>query len=116
MHPTKLLYHLYPGPLKLATNKSLRFRLLTKCWYLLIFVLSTPFYAQNTNFDFHKIPIEENGVPFNQFVAIAQDEEGFLWLSTYNELLKFNGYEVKVYRHNPADTSSLADNNVEKLF
>jgi len=46
----------------------------------------------------------------------VQDQEGFLWLSTNKELLKFDGYEVEIYRHDPEDTTSLADNNIGKLF
>jgi len=46
----------------------------------------------------------------------VQDQEGFLWLSTNQELLKFDGYEVEIYRHDPEDSTSLTGNHVGKLF
>ncbi|HMP25927.1 MAG TPA: two-component regulator propeller domain-containing protein [Saprospiraceae bacterium] len=72
--------------------------------------------AQSPAGGFTKIPIEVNGIPFNQFVAIVQDSEGFLWLSTGEELLKYDGYEAKVYRNNPKDPTSLDHNNVRTLY
>jgi|GEM_PF-5744040 len=72
--------------------------------------------AQTLTEGFKKIPIDVNGIPFNQFVAIVQDREGFLWLSTGEELLKYDGYEAKVYRNNPKDSTSLGHPYVRKLY
>ena len=33
----------------------------------------------------------ENGLPQNSVAAIAQDRDGFLWLTTYNGLVRFDG-------------------------
>lgn len=98
------------------TSKNDIFRLFFQFGFLLVFLLPSLLGAQVNVEDFKKIPIEDNGVPFNQFVAIVQDKEGFLWLSTYDELLRYDGYNVKIYKNNAADPSSLADNQVEKLF
>lgn len=46
-------------------------------------------FAQGQEFGFQKVPIEVNGIPFTQFISIIQDQEGFLWLSTGQELLKY---------------------------
>jgi signal transduction histidine kinase/ligand-binding sensor domain-containing protein/CheY-like chemotaxis protein/AraC-like DNA-binding protein len=84
----------------------------------LLFLLCLParLAAQSFPEGFKKVPIEVNGISFNEFRAVVQDREGFLWLSTGNELLKYDGYEAKVFRHNPNDATSLGDPYVRKLY
>lgn len=72
-------------------------------------------FAQGQEFGFQKVPIEVNGIPFTQFISIIQDQEGFLWLSTGQELLKYDGYEVEIYKHNPEDSTSLGGQDVVKM-
>lgn len=83
---------------------------------LAFLVLPFRSFSQDQELGFKKISIEQNGIPFNQFAAIIQDREGFLWLSTREELLKYDGYEAKVYKNNPEDSTSLGNNNVRKLY
>ncbi|HWV31085.1 MAG TPA: two-component regulator propeller domain-containing protein, partial [Dyadobacter sp.] len=33
----------------------------------------------------------ENGLPQNSVATIAQDRDGFIWLTTYNGLVRFDG-------------------------
>lgn len=49
----------------------------------------------------------ENGLPHNKVREIAQDQNGFLWIATWDGLSRYNGYEFRNYCHNPQDTSSL---------
>jgi hypothetical protein len=35
---------------------------------------------------------------------------GFMWFGTSEGLNRFDGYDVKAYRHNPADSTSISDN------
>ena len=50
----------------------------------------------------------ENGIPHNHVRAIAQDQQGFLWIATWDGLSRYDGYEFKNYYHNPADSNSIA--------
>ena len=91
-------------------------RFATKFSLLSLLCLPTHLAAQSPTEGFKKIPIEVNGIPINHCGAIAQDREGFLWLSAGEELLKYDGYEAKVYQNNPKDATSLAHNDVSELY
>ena len=47
--------------------------------------------------------------------CIAQDNEGFLWISTYGGILRFDGEEFMLMDNDPNDPSSLSDNTVREL-
>ena len=47
--------------------------------------------------------------------CIAQDNEGFLWISTYDGILRFDGEEFMLMDNDPNDPSSLSDNTVREL-
>ncbi|MBK9096987.1 MAG: response regulator [bacterium] len=51
----------------------------------------------------------EDGLSQNQVQYITQDSKGFIWIGTQNGLNRFDGYNFKVYRHNPKDLNSLSD-------
>jgi len=56
------------------------------------------------------------GLSSNSQKCVAQDEDGFIWVGTVDGLNRFDGYTFKVYRNNPADTSSLRSNLVNCLY
>jgi len=47
---------------------------------------------------------------------ILQDSRGFLWVGTEDGLNRFDGYECKVYRHDPEDSTSLLKNRIRAIF
>lgn len=47
---------------------------------------------------------------------ILQDRQGFLWLCTQDGLNRYDGYEFKIYRNTPGDTTSLTSNFVWKTL
>lgn len=47
--------------------------------------------------------------------CIAQDSEGYLWISTYGGILRYDGAEFVLMSHNPNDPSSLSDNTVREI-
>jgi len=47
---------------------------------------------------------------------ITQDNEGFMWFATQGGLNRYDGYDFKLYKNNPADSTSLPDDNVMSLL
>ena len=64
---------------------------------------------------FRRIAIPDD-VPAHLCSAIAQDRSGLLWFGTQGGLVRYDGYELRVYRSNPADASTLAGNYVRALL
>ncbi len=58
----------------------------------------------------------ENGLSQNSIWAITQDVFGFIWFGSDEGLNQYDGYAVKVYRHDPDDTNSLSHNAVTALY
>lgn len=64
---------------------------------------------------FQRLAIPED-VPAHLCSAIAQDARGFLWFGTQRGLVRYDGYEYRVFRANPADPKSLGGNYVRALL
>lgn len=47
--------------------------------------------------------------------CMTQDNNGYLWISTYGGILRYDGSEFVLMTHNPDDPSSLSDNTVREL-
>jgi ligand-binding sensor domain-containing protein/serine phosphatase RsbU (regulator of sigma subunit) len=52
----------------------------------------------------------KDGLSQGSVNCILQDSQGFMWFGTQDGLNKYDGYSVKVFKHNPADPTSLNDN------
>jgi diguanylate cyclase (GGDEF)-like protein len=55
-------------------------------------------------------------VPAHLCSAIAQDARGFLWFGTQGGLVRYDGYDWRVFRANASDPSALAGNYVRALL
>jgi hypothetical protein len=64
---------------------------------------------------FRRLTIPDD-VPAHLCSAIVQDARGFLWFGTQGGLVRYDGYEWRVFRVNPADPSTLAGNYVRALL
>ena len=49
----------------------------------------------------------DQGLPHNHIRGLAQDQNGFLWVGTWDGVSRWNGYEYRNYYNNPSDTTSL---------
>jgi len=45
----------------------------------------------------------------------VQDKKGFVWAASYDGLNRFDGQNIKVYRHNPDDENSISSSRIIKL-
>jgi signal transduction histidine kinase/ligand-binding sensor domain-containing protein len=57
----------------------------------------------------------DTGLSNNSVYSVCQDAEGFLWIGTADGLNRYDGVEVVVFRHDPSDSASIADNAIRSL-
>ena len=82
------------------------------CLILLMIFPIVLIYSQTEQYKFRHIT-SEDGLPSNYTGTIMKDSEGFIWISTNAGLCRYDGYDIKVYQNNPADSTSLSHNNVK---
>ncbi len=58
-----------------------------------------------TEVRFNHLSLEE-GLSQSTVTAILQDSQGFIWIGTLNGLDRFDGYDVTIFKHDPADPAS----------
>jgi len=79
-------------------------------WILLVFNDILP---QN-HIAFKHLTINE-GLSSTSVTCIIQDKKGFMWFGTQDGLNRYDGYNFKVFKNNPTDTTSLTDNFIYSL-
>ena len=77
--------------------------------FVLVFLTSTSFSQNNTSFE--KFSTEQ-GLSQNSIMRILQDSRGFLWICTINGLNRYDGYQFKIFRNIPGDSTSLSNNKI----
>lgn len=50
------------------------------------------------------------------YTDITLDDDGFVWAGTDNGLLRYDGANIKSYRHDTNDSTTISDNRILKLF
>ncbi|MBK8807933.1 MAG: response regulator [Bacteroidales bacterium] len=85
--------------------------------YVILFILamSLSSIAQRELLNFSQYNVN-NGLSENIINCINQDKQGFIWIGTQNGLNRFDGYEFKVFKHNPLDENTLRNNNIKALL
>lgn len=83
---------------------------------LLIAFSSLAFSQTNIGFPylFESVNVSD-GLSHNTVTSFAQDQEGFIWIGTYDGLNRYDGQSVKVFKNDPQDRTSLANNSVWAL-
>ncbi len=81
--------------------------------WLLITRLSV--FAQPDYIRFDRIGLED-GLSQSTVNAIVQDAQGFMWFGTQDGLNRYDGYSIKVFKHDPNDPNSISDNTVWSLM
>lgn len=57
-----------------------------------------------------------DGLSNNEINAIFKDSEGYIWIGSASGLNRYDGNDIRVFRHNPGDTTSIFNNYVEEVF
>ena len=56
-----------------------------------------------------------DGLSDNKINTILKDRDGFVWIATVSGLNRYDGYNIKIYRNDPADSTSITDNYVDDI-
>ena len=81
---------------------------------LLQLIVAFPSAGQKNNY-YRKTFTIRDGLPNDNVKWITQDQSGFLWIGTWDGLVRYDGSEFKVYRHDPNDSTSLGYFEVSKI-
>ncbi|MCD6067069.1 MAG: rsbU 6 [Bacteroidetes bacterium] len=80
---------------------------------LLLFCSISRLHAQTIKF--RSIGTDQ-GLSVGFVQCVIQDSKGFMWFGTQDGLNKYDGYEMKVFRNNPKDKSSLSNNDILTIY
>ncbi len=100
-------------------KNELLYKHINRILFLNIFLFSA-FFSQPTfifaqeNFVFENFSIPQ-GLSNPTINTIIEDKYGFLWLGTNDGLSRYDGYEFKVYKNNPSDSTSLPGNSIRTI-
>jgi len=81
--------------------------------FLLIFIGTSR--AQLPDIKFDHIGVKE-GLPENQVKALKQDSYGYLWMGTQNGVVRYDGYNYKVYQLGSPRLNKLALTSINSIF
>lgn len=71
-------------------------------------------YATTKEVRFDHISLEQ-GLSQSVILDMLQDSQGFMWFATQDGLNRYDGYEFKVFKYNPANLNSLSTDFVNAL-
>lgn len=81
--------------------------------FLLTFAMSAAA-AEVPHIEFSHLSVED-GLSQNTAMSIIQDEYGFMWFGTEDGLNRYDGYQFKVFKNIPGDSTSLHNNFITAL-
>ena len=84
---------------------------LSTLWLILLLALK----ASGQSYDFRHYQVEQ-GLSYNTVFTILQDSKGFMWFATKDGLNRFDGYNFKIFRHDPLDSSSIGSNVTISIY
>jgi two-component sensor histidine kinase/ligand-binding sensor domain-containing protein len=80
-----------------------------------ILLLFVDLHAQKNNTEFTNLT-SDDGLPSNAITKIIQDDRGFLWLGTYNGLVRYDGYNFKIFLPEKDNPNSISSHSVRSLY
>jgi signal transduction histidine kinase/streptogramin lyase len=83
-------------------------------WTILISLIASLGFAQPKKIAFEKYNVAE-GLPEEFAISLIQDDKGFIWAATQNGLVKYDGYQFKVYKYT-SDENQTTNLQVRNLF
>ncbi|MEO5984122.1 MAG: two-component regulator propeller domain-containing protein, partial [Ferruginibacter sp.] len=86
-----------------------------KILFLFLWLTSHHAYSQIRELRFDRLTVED-GLPENYVVCSMQDKYGYIWFGTQNGLVRYDGYQVKVYNLQTADKKERIYRSITTLF
>ncbi|MCD4730400.1 MAG: hypothetical protein K8R74_07360, partial [Bacteroidales bacterium] len=80
-------------------------------FWLLSLLVIIPFsisYAQTEQYNFRHLTTDD-GLPSNYTWGVMQDSRGFMWFTTRAGLCRYDGYNVKAFQYDPADSTTISE-------
>lgn len=84
------------------------------CIFGLMFMASWIQLFGGTPYNFGHIDYR-NDLSHNHVQCFAEDNNGFLWIGTRSGLNRYDGYNFKIFKHNPDDSTSIPSNVVQSI-
>jgi signal transduction histidine kinase/ligand-binding sensor domain-containing protein len=81
---------------------------------LLLSIFSAGWAIAQTNYQFTRYT-QEDGLVSSSVTEIVKDKTGFLWLMSENGLMRFDGYEFKIFRPNSNEDGNLPASNFYEM-
>jgi ligand-binding sensor domain-containing protein/signal transduction histidine kinase len=85
------------------------------CLIHLVLLLTGRAISQTNTLRFDHITTEQ-GLSQDIVVTIVQDRHGFMWFATEDGLNRYDGYSMKVYKHNPRDSTSVPSDMTMAMY
>ncbi|MCS7004442.1 MAG: SpoIIE family protein phosphatase [Cytophagales bacterium] len=79
------------------------------------YCLSTLGWAQFNRLRFGHVGVED-GLSQGSVYAIMQDSYGYLWIGTKDGLNRYDGYNIKRFKHDQFDSTSIAGNWIRAIY
>ena len=77
----------------------MKLHLTSSCWILLVLLTELVHTRAQAADNLIFKPLSTSSyLPTNEIRNLYQDSEGYIWISTYNGLLRFDGYNTVIYR------------------
>ncbi|HTQ27080.1 MAG TPA: histidine kinase [Puia sp.] len=91
-------------------------RVVKTAWlYIMFFMCAAKGFSQAFP-DLHFFHLtDREGLSDNNVSAIAQDQEGIIWIGTHSGLNRFDGYGFKRYYYDPNNPSSISNNYIAHI-
>lgn len=87
-----------------------------KYYYIIILYLVLGGMIESAHADPFRYLKAENGLCSGEINAIAQDQNGLVWIATWTGLMSYDGYQFKAFRPILGDTTSMPDKKVKRLL
>jgi signal transduction histidine kinase/CheY-like chemotaxis protein/ligand-binding sensor domain-containing protein len=84
------------------------------CWFLILFIIAIHGNAQKHRISFEHLTSNE-GLSQSNVLCIMQDSRGYMWFGTQDGLNKYDGYELKIFRNDPSNPSSLSNDFIRAI-